>query len=460
LFDLKMKRSVWIFLCLMPVAVQAADASRPNIVLILADDQAPGLTGFEGHPQIKTPSLDRLAAGSMHFTRCYVPTPQCAPSRACVLTGLYPHSHGVTTNGPALPIEADTFSARLKRAGYTCGIVGKWHLPYKTAASPGFGFEDYAATHNGGWSWIGSKVFVQGTPAKAGEHLVEWHTNRAIDFLEKSAKKPFFLWLCYRSPHAPLEEPPGKKGLYPPKSIELPDTMDIDENNAFPNKVKQSPPVNAFKKHNKQTLREARSKYYAMITHLDEYIGKVLDKLDQLELSRKTIVVFVSDNGWALGDHRLFSKGPFFYDELIRMPLLVRWPGRVQKGVKIDRVVSMVDLAPTILSMAGQTPPVTMQGQSLVRLIDNPESRRHADECFLEYDEQKGKKYAARGIVTRNYKFVDYMREPNDVLFDLRRDPKELHNVAGDPEYAAIVQTLRNRIDAWRRTTRDPLTEK
>ena len=162
-------------------------ADRPNILLILSDDQAPNLTGFEGHPLVQTPHLDQLAAESAWVTRCYVPTPQCAPSRACILTGQYPHTHGVTTNGSkakpmTLSPHADTFTVRLKRAGYVCGIVGKWHLPYEASGAPGFGLVDYVATDDQKWSWNDCDVWVQGKKTQSDKFLTDWHGDRAIEF--------------------------------------------------------------------------------------------------------------------------------------------------------------------------------------------------------------------------------------------------------------------------------------
>jgi hypothetical protein len=207
-------------------------------------------------------------------------------------------------------------------------------------------------------------------------------------------------------------------------------------------------------------LREARSKYYAMITRIDANVGRVLHHLDELDLHENTAVVFACDNGWALGDHGLYGKGPFFYEELIRGPLLIRYPKLSGAGTRIERVVSLVDLAPTLCELAGLTPPVTMHGRSLLNLIRYPESTRHADERFLEYDEQKGKPYPARGIVTKRYKFIDYLKDTHDVLYDLERDPDEMHNVVNDFHYDGLAEVLRNRIELWRSRTEDPSYEK
>jgi arylsulfatase A-like enzyme len=139
------------------------------------------------------------------------------------------------------------------------------------------------------------------------------------------------------------------------------------------------------------------------------------------------------------------------------MPLVMRYPGHIASGRTIERVVSFVDLAPTLLEIAGESVPESMQGRSLVRLLKDPSSARHRDECFLEYDEQKGKKYPARGIVTSRYKYIDYLNEPEDVLFDLENDPRERRNVFRDPAHAPALERLRKRLADWRRDTQDPL---
>lgn len=446
---------------------EAAGARRPNIILIYTDDQAGGMTGFEGNTQVRTPHLDRLAREGTFFSRCYVPTPQCAPSRAVILTGQYPHTNNVTTNvtsrrdGEKVPMrlrpDAVTFSARLKKAGYRCGIVGKWHLKYEDSRDPGFGFADYVATDAQPWRWQDCDVYVQGEKTKADKFLTDWHGDRATEFVEQHKAEPFFLWLCFRAPHAPLVYPPGMEDAYPPASIKLPDTMDIDSENHFPPSVRSSPPVNAFGQADEERLRYALSQYYSMITRIDENVGRLLDCLEELELTENTLVVFCSDNGWCLGHHRLFTKGPFFYSELVRMPLVMRYPGRIEAGRTIDRVVSFVDLAPTLLEIAGQPIPEPMQGRSLVGLLADPASAQHIDECFLEYDEQQGHKYPARGIVTSRYKYIDYLHDTQDMLFDLEKDPRQLRNVFSDPGYSPVVQRLRSRLADWRWETNDPL---
>ena len=447
-----------ILLLIAHVAVAATtQPARPNIVFVFTDDQAPGMTGYEGNVDIKTPNLDRLASESSRFMRCYAPTPQCAPSRASVLTGMYPHRHGVTTNGGLLPVGADTIASRLTRAGYACGVVGKWHLPPGNAARPGLGFDAYSAMHGEGWAWRDSPVWVNGEERKADKYLTDWDTDRAIEFIEQSKDQPFFLWLCYNAPHTPLDYPPETESLYPPEGLTIPDV--VDAGTLYPGQLQQSVPVAEFRKlkSTPDELRRRRSKYYAMITQVDRNVGRLLEQLTSTGVAENTVVIFASDNGWALGENALYSKGPLFVDALARVPMLIRDPRRAKGGATVDRVVSLVDLAPTILEIAGLEPPPTMHGRSLTRLLDDRDDPRHVDECFLEYDKQKGKEYQARGIVTANYKFVDYQREV-DMMFDLQRDPDETRNVANDPVYTSIVTVLRSRLEAWRKQTRDPQT--
>ncbi len=449
----------------------APPGKRMNVVFFLTDDQAPNMTGYEGHPQIKTPHLDTLASRSVRFTRCYVPTPQCAPSRATILTGLYPHSHRVVTNPSGkrplrIKPSADTFVARLDREGYFCGIVGKWHLPYETSPAPGHGFSDYVATHDRSWKWNDCPVWVNGEKQTADKFLTDWNGDRAIEFIDKAGEAPFFLWVCFRAPHGPLVYPPGTEKMYPPDKVDLPETMEVPVDPAHrPASLLQSPPHKGFQSHKPpyDALREARSKYYAMISRVDENVGRVLERLDTPELRENTIVIFASDNGWALGEHRLFAKGPFFYEELARVPLLISHPALKGEARTVEHVVSLVDLAPTILEMVGFGAPMGLQGDSMWPLMQNPESTDWADEEFLEYDEQQGTRYPARGVVTKRFKFIDYLNErrpDSDIVYDLKLDPLETRNV-NHPEqqlhYAGVIKMLRQRVESWREMTRDPV---
>ena len=443
---------------LLSAGTNVAAAGRPNVILILADDLTGGATGFEGSAIVKTPHLDKLAGQSAYFARCYTPTPQDAPSRATILTGMYPHGHGVIGDGDAnqpttLNRRADTFTARLKRAGYACGIVGKWELTPGSPDKPGFGLTDFVATDGSDWQWKNCPIWVQGKKATADKYLTDWHGDRAIEFVEKFRDESFFLWLSLRAPGVPSEYPPGTDAMYPPDSVAGPKAAGTGTVTR-PNSARTSEAVTAFPQKNKPgMLNEDRSKYYAAITRMDENIGRLLGKLDELELADKTIIVFATDSGLCIGDHDLYGKGPFFYEELVRGPLLIRQPTRPAR--RIDRVVSLVDLAPTFCEMAGLAAPMAMHGKSLLPTLNAPSANTHRDERFFEYEMQGGKQYAVRGIVTDRYKFIDYLKD-QDIFFDLQDDPDETRNVAGHGKYAPLVKVMTSRIATWRWQSQDP----
>jgi arylsulfatase A-like enzyme len=536
----------------------------PNIIVFYTSGQMSGLTGFEGGKVVKTPNLDRLAAEGVQFTRCYVSCPQPGPSRAGFLTGLYPHENGVTNSGDALPETADTFTARLKKAGYTCGIVGKWDLPAKSAAKPGFGLTDFVATNkapgkseadhengspaNGGAArshaqdagrpagagmspmpvatspaqgprapglppsrrmgapfaaasqpatrpgfdrgrsatdrpvgsaplangkpesnadakdagksgWERPSVYLNGKKKRVDEYLTDWQANQACEFLKKSRKKPFFLWVCFDAPHPPFEYPPGDEKAYPLGSVDLPSAL------ATPNMAQQlamSSAAAMMRQKNPQELREERSKYYAMLSRVDENVGRVLARLAELKLADNTVVVFTSDSGWPIGDHALYGEAPAFYEETLRVPLVVRTPACSATGKRVSAVSSAIDLAPTFCELAGLKSPITMRGRSLVPMLQESARAEVVDERFFEFEQvtdpntKKPYKAPARGIVTAQYKLIHYVNGA-DVLYDLKRDPQEATNVIGETRYAPVAKVLRERLTRWRKETRDPV---
>ena len=416
------------------------------------------MTGFGGDKIVKTPNLDRLAAEGALFTRFYTPTPQAGPARATLLTGQYPHRHGVTVDNAQLSPRAEPFPARLARAGYRCAVIGPWDFAGVATSRPAFGFADYPAVTSRPWNWLNCDVWIDGHKGKADKFLTDWIADRAVDYLGRGGDQPSFLWVSFHAPGEPTIYPPSGENLYPPASVALPPTS-LGSVLDRPAAIGMSPAFRAFQQAGEPKVREARSKYYAMLTHLDTQVGRVLGELDALGLRGRTIVVFASELGRALGDHQLLGVGPAFYDEMIRCPLVVSVPGTVGRNVKIDRIASLVDLAPTMLRFAGLDPPITMDGQSLAPLMADADSRAHADECFLEFERQESLDCRVRGVVGRNFKYLDYAIG-TDGLYDLGRDPGETQNVVQQPEYKAIIDVLKNRLQQWQRATRDPLYKK
>jgi len=445
---------VWAALvCLLLVSIARA-ADQPNIILLTTNHQAPRMTGFEGNTQIQTPNLDQLAKDGVFFPRCYTPTVQDAPGQAAILTGQYPHNYNITDKQPNLSERIETFSKALHRAGYVCAIVGRWEPFGEKSFEPDHGFADYTAICAPS-SWTSNQVRLQGKETKLDKPLTEWIADRAVEYVEKSHEKPFLLWVNFVEPPEPLTLPSGVENSYPADKIELPKSVKTTPERR-PAILLNTDLVKKFQPMDEAKVREARSKYYAMMTYTDSQIGRVLKQVDDPKLRENTVVVFASNNGWALGDHQLFSTGPAFYEELVRGPLVIRYPKLTKSGTKIERIVSLVDLAPTFLELAGLEVPLVMQGQSLLPVLHDPETESHRDEAFIEFTSAPGEPACtARAIVTDFFKYIEYA--PSDVhLFDLKRDSEELHNAASDMEYASVVKVLSTRLKKWQEVTKDP----
>jgi len=442
----------WGMVCALNVPSSVAD--MPNIVLLMASGQRAGMAGFEGNPQVKTPHLDRLAAEAVVFPRTYAPSPYRQQNVASVATGLYPHAHGAVADGVYLLPGTDTVVARLRRAGYTCGLVGQWGVGGREQADPVEGLFDHAATCVGDCPWQDSEVVINGDKGKVDGSLADWITEQATGFLTAARDKPSFLWVTFRGPRPPFAGAAEGATTVAAGDLPLPESMAY-EREGLPGVLSNAEPSRQFLAMNEQQLREARAAYATAIMQLDASVGRILQAVEQQGgPGRPTVVVWASDGGFLLGEHRLYGTGAFFYDELIRVPLVIRCPALVKEGVRVERVVSLVDLGPTLLGLAGQPVPPTMHGRSLVPVLQNPRTRLHADECFLVYEQQDGP-LSARGLISRHYKYVSYT-DVGDILYDLARDPLELYNVSSIPEYQTVVRVLGDRLDAWRKATRDP----
>jgi len=439
-----------------PADARAADDRRLNIVLITAADLPLHLTGLGPRPTARTPRLEALAARGATFSRCYTPTPQAAPAQASLLTGLYPPVHGVLADRQPAGPDTDAFTARLSRAGYACTFVGRWALAGGEPGRPGFGLDGAAVIEPAGLTWMNCPAYVRGTRGPSEGHLTDWLTDRAVEAVRAPAGRPFFLWVAYPAPALPAEPPPGAEGLYPADSLDLPaDTA--GQPHERKGNLAQHPSAEAFRDAGEAGLRAARSAYLAMITHLDGCMGRLLDALEAAGGGRDTAVIFAAESGICLGERGLLGKGPFFYDDMIRVPLILVAPG-VPPGRRVDRVVSLVDVAPTILAVAGAPPPARICGRSLLGPAANPDAS-WPDESFLACEESSTPnrpplRQQVRGLVTRQYKLIDYTGL-GPMVFALHRDPAESFSVTEIAQYAQVVQVLQARLTRWRGEIKD-----
>jgi len=413
--------------------IAPADASeKPNIIFIFTDDQAPNTFGAAGNPSIKTPNLDRMIRGGTFFPRTYIPVPQCAPSRAAVLTGRYPHEIGVLSNTDPRLGRRPNFATVLQRQGYRCGLVGKWH--FSRHYIPHAGFRDFWVTRDKSANTEGDRYIDPLIRVGAEKHqekgwLTDIITDYALQFIDESSDKPFMLWLCYYAPHRPLTFPPDPHLRYDPAQVPLP--RSINDN------LHLKPPQQArdmchamYAEQDRAALRENIAKYYSMITALDTNVGRILARLEQRKLDRNTLVIFMSDNGWMLGEHQLYSKGPMFYDELVRMPLIFYQPGVVPAGRRSDALVSLLDIFPTITTLGGARKLPPHSGVDIWPLVQG-KTDKVRDRLFFEYRDKKlsGTFQPMLGVVSERFKYVRYMKGGQEELYNVADDPQEMKNL-------------------------------
>lgn len=434
-------------------APAASRREKPNIIFICTDDQAPNTLGFEGNSVVRTPRLDQLAREGAYFARAYLPIPQCAPSRAALLTGRYPHQNGVVTNeGARLRPDAVTFPALFREQGYACGLVGKWHLgdPHQPQA----GLEDRWVSFPVPGDYYDPELWIDGQKVRAEGYLTNLLTDYAIEFVNQHAERPFLLWLAYKAPHGPVFGPPEKRFIYDSQDMPLPESM-ADDLSTKPVWQRQSYMHEVFGQFNEEQIRQRLAHYYAMISSVDYNVGRLVDHLKELKLEGDTLVIYMSDNGYLHGEHQMITKGSVFYEEVVRSPLILWWPGRIAPQTRLEGLVSSLDLFPTLCGLAGITTPPNLPGKDLWPAVSDPSVRLH-QAVFFEYTtkEATNETVPMRGLVTQRHKYVRYLRGGEE-LYDLRADPQEMQNLIENPAHKETAESLRAKLNAWRAKTGD-----
>ncbi len=420
---------------LTPFTVRAAEEMKPNIIFVLADDLGHGDLGCYGQKTVKTPNLDRMAAEGMRFTDCYAGSTVCAPSRCSLMTGLHCGHARVRTN-KRLPLrpEDTTVAEVLRGAGYRTGVVGKWGLgepgttgvPNRKGFDYWFGYLNQVHAHNyyPNYLWRNREkvplpnVAQGGVASKREVYSCDLFSREALDFIERNQDAPFFLCLAYTLPHANNEA--GEKGM------EVPALGEYAE--------KDWPPP--------------QKGHAAMISRLDQYVGRLLAKLKQLGIDRRTIVFFSSDNGphkEGGADPEFFrSAGPLrgykrsLHDGGIRVPMIVRWPGRIEAGRVSDFVWAFWDFLPTAAELAGAKPPPAIDGVSVLPVLLGREGPRLPRFLFWEFTMRK--RPTAQAVRWGRWKAVRDAPNAPIRLYDLETDIGEKHDVAEQhPEVTAKI---------------------
>jgi len=452
----------------------------PNIIMVVTDQERYDILGCNGSQVCQTPNLDGLAARGVRFDHAYTPTALCSPARASLLTGLFPHSHGVLNNvhdDPAIATELDpshpTWAKTLRETGYQLGYVGKWHLGRSLGPDHHHFHDDLAAgydvevaesdrllddVHEA--TFAGSTMQIAGVDPrpieKTDTHL---DTDRAIDLLSSYAEldTPFLLRVDYEGPHHPYMPPEPFASLY--------DSADIPPWESFIDDDPRKPAAQARLLRQRgvegmtwEDWQPIVALYYGFMTFIDSEIGRLLTALDELGLAENTIVIHTSDHGDMTGSHGgQFNKGPIMYDELYRVPLIIAEPGSGVAGATCSEMVSTTDLMPTIIELAGAELPAAVHGQSLVPLLadTSPVGAGRAS-VFSEYHGEEWGLYSQRMVRTREAKFV-YSPHGTDELYDLAADPHELVNRIDDEPLQPLQNELEGEMLEWMKRTDDPL---
>jgi arylsulfatase A-like enzyme len=435
---------------LLLASVAASAAKTPNIVIIYPDDQRWDALSVvqreQGEkarfPWLETPALDRLAASGMRFRNAFVVNSLCSPGRTCVLTGRYSHANGVINNHTPLAANAPTFAKALQQSGYRTAYFGKWHMGNQQERP---GFDEYASFIGQG-RYFNCPLNVNGVVTPTEGWVDDVTTTRAIEFLgRQSPDKPFLLFLGFKSPHGPR----GGENL--PERLRK--RFAGAESRPVPNLGTPTPfygrggkaaaaRKNMEPKGNEASTVNGHIEYMRHIAGIDENTGRLLDALDASPHSANTVVIFTSDNGYYLGEHGLGDKRSA-YDESMRTPLLIRWPGKIKPST-CDALALNIDLAPTIFELAGLPVPAAIQGRGLRPLLEGATPTDWRTSIFYEYFKERGfKSPTVLATRTEDAKLIHYPGHPEwSELFDLKADPYETRNLYQDPASKALRERL------------------
>jgi arylsulfatase A-like enzyme len=467
------RRAVFPLFAAAPAAFAQQPRKRPNIVFIMSDDHASHAISAYGSKINKTPHLDRLAATGMRFDNCFVTNSICTPSRGVIMTGLYSHLSGIKTLSDQIDPDKPNVAKMLRAAGYQTAIVGKWHLGTNPT-----GFDYWNILPGQGLYY--DPVFIEmGERKKHSGYCTDLIGDFTLDWLKKRDKtKPFFLMSHHKAPHREWSPAPKYKDLFKDVTIPEPDNL-YDEHkgragaaersrmrvgqDSTKTDLKMDPPPglegNALRKWAYQVYIKD---YLRCVQSVDDNVGRVLDYLDQEGIANDTIVVYTSDQGFFLGDHGWYDKR-FMYEECLRSPLLVRWPGKAKPGSVNKDMVLNLDFAPTFLSWAEAPVPADMQGKPLNPILQGKTPKDWRTEMYYRYWMHLGGGHSVTahyGIRTHRYKLiyfygkalgskgaVDQDTPPEWEFYDLQKDPREMRNAYGDPAYAKTIADLKVRLE-------------
>ena len=452
---------------------------RPNVLFMIADDHRHSAIRAFGDPVVQTPRIDQLVAEGIAFERTYhfggLTGGVCVPARACLMAGANPFralaskdlrdAVGLRTINPGMA----TLPEEFRKAGYHAYHVGKWHNDTKSFHRS---FAGGAKIFIGGMSnhyrvpvfdFDPTGEYPKGARYEGDKHSSELFGGAAIDFLRGyNREEPFFLYLAFTAPHDPRTPPPEYARLYDPGRIPLPANF-LPEHPFDNGDLRVRDEALAPWPRTPEVIRQHLADYYGMITHLDAWIGRILDVLEETGRADNTVVVYTADHGLAVGQHGLLGKQNL-YEHSVRVPCIIRGPG-LPTGRRVDALTYTPDLYPTLCDLAGLPIPDTVETASLLPLLNGPQDRLRDSVCSVYKDMQ-------RMVCDGRWKLIRYYPSMHGAgstgrvtganriqLFDLAADPWETNDLSGDPGLAGHVERLAATLAAWQRSVEDPLAD-
>ena len=454
-----------------------SQGSKPNIVVIVVDDQRWDEYGAAGHPYVKTPNIDRLAKEGVTFTSAYVASPLCSPNRASILTGQYISRHGVVDNlaRDESSKRLDLFSKDLQMAGYQTAHIGKWHMGNDPTPRPGY---DYWLSFPGQGRSINPQLYENGRLHEVQGYMTDLLTDRAVSFIAGKHEKPFFLYLAHKAIHPEVKQKDDstidfsykpkyqaarrhigkyKEKVWPrqknyqdsEKEPDFPGKPVLQEALAFKNSDKMGKKWDAVL--DKNTSEETIQDRAEMLLAVDEGLGRIFAELERQQVLDDTMILFTSDNGYFYGEHGLSVERRLPYEEAVRIPFLIRYPQMASAGIKINQFVQSIDIAPTVLDLAHAPIGQHVQGQSLIPLLSGS-SKKWRNSILIEFTSyEKPMPWLVDAsyklIRSGKYKYIHWIHHKDrDELYDLEEDPYELNNVINVQQMKQIVSDLRQEL--------------
>lgn len=441
--------------------------NRPNILWYCTDQQRFDTIGALGNPYVKTPSLDRLVANGVAFTNAYCQSPICTPSRASIMTGLYPSRARNTRNGnESFPSDVPLISKLIADSGYTCGLIGKFHLVSagrrpEPRLDDGFDYWQHSHAPRDDWppgthayaDWVRAQgmnlkeLSMAGSPIPSPYHQTKWASDCAIDFISQKRDRPWMLNINVYDPHPPFNPPEEYGKTFASEDMPGPHFRNSDLQHQ--KKLEAIDFQVVAKTPEECDAKSAQANYYAMIAQIDDQFKRILEALDNTGQRENTMIIFTSDHGEMLGDHGLMFKGCRFYEGLVKVPLIFSMPGTIRSNRRCEGLVELVDLSATLLEIAGIAIPRHHQGQSLWPILLGNESgdtirSSVRSEYFDALDPCFTGGSGSFATMYRNdrYKLIIYHDHDLGELYDLEEDPWEFNDLWNNPDYSEIQNRL------------------